>query len=696
MTSFDLEVHVSPAGAADGDGTRARPLDTIEHARDLLRGRRVPGQDAAILLAGGRYPIASPLVFEAQDSHLTIRGPAGGAAAGPADGAASEGAQAIVDGGVILDDWSEVQVNGTTMWASPAPSIGTIHSLFAGGERRDRPRFPREGSLPIADQPGLDLARGASESMFDGTYAFRAEPGDIGAHRDLDQIEVIIPHYWIQERMPIVSYDEATGLVTSDRRSMFALRDDVVGAFAKYWLENVYESLGEVPGEWYSDRAAGRVLYVPRPDDDRESFTAVVALAEQLVVVRGVDGDPVVDVSFEHITFRHTDWIHPRVTRFGSPDILDPTIRYASAPQASIDVIASVEFSHARGCGLVDSVLEHVGGYGIALDDGVVGARLVGNLISDLGGGGITINGAEALGLPGVTRDNVVTDNEIVHGGLIFPAGIGVLIRNSPGNTVSHNHIHDLHYSGVSCGWVWGYADNVSRDNSIEHNHIHDIGHGRLSDMGGIYVLGVQPGTVLRGNLIHTIRCANYGGWCAYLDEGSSHVIVEDNVCYDAGTQAFHQHYGRENVIRNNVFAFGARGQLAISRIEDHLSLTFERNVVVGAGRPAFVGRDAAVPTRLRIISDLNLFWDTGGPVAIAGEGRPDAVEPDGPIVPIDHEVWHGLGYDTHSVIADPGLTLPIHGEPPVVTVDAEQAASIGFRPIDLSQVGPRTRPRHP
>jgi hypothetical protein len=242
---------------------------------------------------------------------------------------------------------------------------------------------------------------------------------------------------------------------------------------------------------------------------------------------------------------------------------------------------------------------------------------------------------------------------------------------------------------------VWGYTDNISRDNHIEHNHIHDIGHGRLSDMGGIYVLGVQPGTVLRGNLIHTIRCANYGGWCAYLDEGSSHVLVEDNVCYDAGTQAFHQHYGRENVIRNNVFANGARGQLAISRIEDHLSFTFERNIVVGAGRPAFVGRAPSLPTGLRMISDLNLFWDTAGPTAIAGEGRPDAVEPDGPIEPFDNDEWRALGHDAHSVIADPGLTLPVDGEPPAITMTGDRLAEIGFRPIDLSGVGPRHHQAH-
>ena len=61
-------------------------------------------------------------------------------------------------------------------------------------------------------------------------------------------------------------------------------------------------------------------------------------------------------------------------------------------------------------------------------------------------------------------------------------------------------NIHDLFYTGVSCGWEGGYQENVSRDNLIGWNHIHHIGHALLSDMGGIYTLGVQPGTVLRND----------------------------------------------------------------------------------------------------------------------------------------------------------------------------------------------------
>ena len=64
-------------------------------------------------------------------------------------------------------------------------------------------------------------------------------------------------------------------------------------------------------------------------------------------------------------------------------------------------------------------------------------------------------------------------------------------------NVIAHNEIADLNYTGISCGWVWGYENSITRENLIEKNHIHDIGNGVLSDMGGIYLLGNQQGTIV-------------------------------------------------------------------------------------------------------------------------------------------------------------------------------------------------------
>jgi hypothetical protein len=249
------------------------------------------------------------------------------------------------------------------------------------------------------------------------------------------------------------------------------------------------------------------------------------------------------------------------------------------------------------------------------------------------------------------------------------------------GMVISHNHIHDLYYSGVSCGWEWGYQENVSRDNLIERNHIHDIGQGLLSDMGGIYTLGVQPGTVIRGNLIHDVRSAHYGGWCIYPDEGSSHIIIENNVCYDADRDAFHQHYGRENVVRNNILAFGGESVARYSRVDDHNGITFTKNILVTDGKPIYQAGYHHRLSERRFMSDLNLVFDVSGkPVHCVDAGGKR----------LSWTAWRKLGQDTHSVVRDPKFRnwrkRDFRLQP------SSPALKLGFEPIDVSDVGPRPR----
>ena len=176
--------------------------------------------------------------------------------------------------------------------------------------------------------------------------------------------------------------------------------------------------------------------------------------------------------------------------------------------------------------------------------------------------------------------ENVVADNHIHDLGLVYAPAVGVWVLQSGRNQIVHNHIHDLYYTAISVGWTWGYGENQSKGNVIEYNHLHDIGKEMLSDMGGIYTLGVQPGTRIRNNLIHDIASFTYGGWGIYPDEGSTEMLIENNIVYHCKSAGFHQHYGRENIVRNNILAFNRENQLMRTRAEPHLSFTFERNIV--------------------------------------------------------------------------------------------------------------------
>ena len=70
---------------------------------------------------------------------------------------------------------------------------------------------------------------------------------------------------------------------------------------------------------------------------------------------------------------------------------------------------------------------------------------------------------------------------------------------------------HDFYYSAISIGWTWGYGNALAKGNIVEFNHIHNIGVKSdgdgpiLSDMGGIYTLGKQPGMIIRSNIFHTL-----------------------------------------------------------------------------------------------------------------------------------------------------------------------------------------------
>jgi parallel beta-helix repeat protein len=99
-----------------------------------------------------------------------------------------------------------------------------------------------------------------------------------------------------------------------------------------------------------------------------------------------------------------------------------------------------------------------------------------------------------------------------------------------------------------------GYVESTNNV-LIQGNYVYNTGQHILCDQGGIYTLGVQPGTVITGNVVKNVY--SYAGlmWCIYLEDGLSNIAVSNNVVYGTGWAALFHHYGANNTIVNNVFA---------------------------------------------------------------------------------------------------------------------------------------------
>jgi len=649
---------------AKGEGEKDGPVATPSAAQELIRTRKSQALlhgPVTVWLAGGDYALEEPFVFGPDDS-------------APVCYRSMPGQQAVLHGGRVLTGWKTESVNGRPCWTVDLPEVAagkwTFRQLFVNGERATRARLPKEGFYRIAS------ARIGERN--EKVFSFQAAEGDLSpGWRNPQQIEVVVLSYWIDQHSLIESIDPDTCTVNVKDPFVHSLADDVnKGSFARYCLENVFEALQE-PGEWYLDHEQGKVYYLPREGEEPDSAVVIAPCIEQLVRVEGKpeDAGTVDFVRFEDLTFRYTLARHFAVP--GPPD-----------EQAASLVPGAIYMEGARHCAIENCRIELVGGYAIELESGSKHIRVVGNEIAGCGAGGVKLNGCEVDG-PECRRNSHqrVTDNHIHDCGHIFRSGVGVFCRDSSDNIIAHNHIHDLYYTGISVGWHWTFEQTASQRNWIEKNHIHHIGNGLLNDMGGIYLLSRQPGTVVKGNLVHDVWAKNYGGWAIYPDEGASYIVIEDNVCYNVSAEPFCQHYGWELVLRNNIFAFGKQGCLIQHNgwSEDHKSLVLEGNILVTDGSPVIVGGYWGFFHLRAIISDRNVMWDVGDkPLRFE--------EVDGnykPTKTFTLDEWRDqFGHDRCSVVADPKFRDMANGD--YTLAPDSPAFALGFRPIDMSDVGPR------
>ena len=519
--------HVSPAGRDTDPGTEGRPFASIARAQQAVRRTIAAGLRGGVTvsIAAGTYELGEPLKFGPADS---------GTKDHAVTYAAAGKGKVIVSGGRRITGWKRGEGK---LWTAAVADVkaGKWHfrQLFVNGRRATRARTPNAAAagsyLKLAD---------ATLSKDLKTYQMGLPSGHVAAWKNIGDVEIVIHGNWAINRKRLASADAKSGTITLAPPHAKAIPWNTPTRGRFCYLENALEMLDR-PGEWYLDRTTGVVTYWPPDGQDMTAAHVVAPVLKRLVEVVGTAAKPVRNLHFGGISFEHTAWPLPaggyhgiQACHFSTAGPKPPGRRWGTIEPA-------IFCTFADNVSFTDGAVAHTGGSGVYFSDGSLNCRVIGNHVHDVAANGIMLAGPNDEKL--VPKNNRICNNYVHATGMEYFGSCGIWAGYVQGTTIAHNLVHDTPYTGVSVGWQWNPKPTACKKNLLEANHIYDV-MKKLADGGCIYTLGFQPGTVLRGNLLHDVhRSAHTHGGAPnngiFVDEGSKGFLFERNVIYNTHGQ---------------------------------------------------------------------------------------------------------------------------------------------------------------
>ena len=519
---------VAPAGSDKNPGTMSHPFATLEAARDAAR-KAGPGNHRIIVMPG-EYYLSRPFELDPRDNGLTI-------------GADTSGT-VILYGGSPLTGW---RPDGDKFWYVDLPGVKEgswdFRALIVDGRMPERARLPESGTFKHLQKWSVQWLSSmgggwARQPTREELTTMRYDPKDIPETLDTKNAEVRVYHSW-DESLVGVAYNDI-------QRHELIFSGPAFYPPGSFWTNdyvifNTREGMTK-PGRWYLDRAAGRLVYWPMEGEDMTKVKVIAPKIERIICVAGEPGRKAEDITIRGLKFQST------------------TIPLKPAGMGAVSFDGAIQMMNTRECVLEGLEIANVGGVGIKAmqtDD----CRITDCHIHHVGGAGAKIDGNNLF----------FARNHIHHTGIYFPGAVGLSSQGS-NNHVYRNEIHDIPYSGIIIG---------KNDILIEENLIHRVMR-ELHDGAAIYIFGGSR-CIMRGNVARDIKAvgAGTGASAYYLDEGSHHCIVEQNVSVGV-PRPVHNHIARNSVIRDNVFISEEDMSLSFT---SSAQMTFERNMLITPGK---------------------------------------------------------------------------------------------------------------
>lgn len=557
------DIYVSAGGNDSAAGTADAPLKTIDAAlRQAREWRRLGLNDKtrggiSIIIRGGTYRLDRPIFIRPEDSG-TPESPT--VIRGEAD------AETVISGGVSVTGWrkgcDDPRLPATVrdkVWVADAPMSGNrivyARQMYADGRKALR-----------ATQFGeYGMERMAAFSPEDESITIPTPGTDLSGAR---QLEMTVHQRWAIAILRVKEMkDMGNGLTKvwfhqPESRLEFAhpwpqpVIDGERGN-SSFCLSNALELLDE-PGEWYQDYPSGRIYYYPEDGRTPDKMQITVSAMETLVVIGGTRERTVSNVTFSNLSFMHAAWTRPlregHVTLQGGFRLIDaykldkPGLfhkaelenqAWIARPEAAVTARFATNITFC-GCRF-----SHVGATAVDFAYAVSSSAVDSCTFTDIGGtaimaghfgeGGFETHIPYSPAIPSDMCNNITISSCRIDDAANEDWGCAAISVGYVSETdIVQNEISNVNYSGICVGWGWTAKESGMHDNRITGNYIHDYAR-QLYDVGGIYTLSNQPGSVISGNRISLPADAPYAtndrAFCIYFDEATDGFTVENNEC---------------------------------------------------------------------------------------------------------------------------------------------------------------------
>lgn len=557
-------------GNDENDGlSEKNAFRTIERAQEAVRQIKDWTGDVVIHLAKGEFNLAETLEFNAEDG-----APKGYSVLYKGEGAGNT----RITSGVKLKGWEpSTDVPGVEGVYEVSVPEGVEYSrdLYVNGELADL----AQGSYNSGEISNrIDTATGGA---FNG-YTITGGLTEMKNWRNKSDIEFVYDVKWTSNILPVQDVVEEDGttkiLMVPEPFEQSRVKLNCNPNKPSY-IQNAFELLDE-ENEWYFDREAQKIYYIPAEGEDPDDMNIVIPTLEKLVEVKGEGQNKVYGLGFEDIGFSYTSYLRPHIMgqiELQAGFVYDPDMKAKQDHDNYIAPPGAIEANYAEGMRIDGCVVSGIAAAGLNYEVGMVASTITGSRFQQIGAAGIQVGGvrvrdaqpfSEVTYEQGVlnehagadpdrvTEDILVMSNVVDTVGVSFKGSIGIWAGYIRDYTLAHNEIKNIAYSGVSAGWGWGYWDEGGRTDrpyyhfdtpTIQERYVfenNDISScmQRLNDGGAIYTLSNMPGSIIRGNYIHDVPNP-YGA--IYLDEATGGFVdISENVVFDVYSPYFYHDVG--------------------------------------------------------------------------------------------------------------------------------------------------------